>query len=132
MLSAAGVSQHDPVLPSLLRVDRLCPLAMEQFYYGLDLHPIHGTSYELLAAIVSREKPLTPELEAALPRWAYDRRERIYLAKMRAFETTYFKSIPDGMVSCGRYCVGLPYINPNAGKTRSVLPLPAAHCQEML
>lgn len=132
MLSAAGVSQHDPILPSLLRVDRLCPLAMEQLYYGLDPHPIHGTLYELLAAIVSRGRPLTPELQAALPRWAHDRRERIYLAKLQAHKTTYFDQMPDGMVSCGRYCVGLPYISPNAGKMRSFLPLPAAHCQEML
>lgn len=56
MLCAAGLSQHDPVLATLFRVERVCGPAMEHFYQVVDLDPVHGASRELLAGIAARHR----------------------------------------------------------------------------
>ena len=126
MLCAAGLSQHDPVLASLFRVDRLCPHAMEQLYYIIDTDPAHGASYELLADIVSREKQVPPEL-SVLPSLPPRRREAIYLEKLQINKDTIFEPVPNGPASYGQQRIKLAGITADAGKMRIVVPLLAAH-----
>lgn len=115
MLRAAGLSQHDPVLASLFRVDRLCPNAMEQLYYAIDTNPAHGASYELLADIVVRGKPVPPEL-FVLPSLSPGRQEAIYLEKLRINTATIFEPAPNGLASFGCHRFMLAGIPANAGK----------------
>lgn len=126
MLCAAGLSQHDPVLASLFRVDRLSPNAMEQLYYTIDTDPAHGASYELLADIVSREKRVPPEL-SVLPTLLPRRREAIYLEKLQINKDTLFEPVPNGPAFYGQQRVKLSGISAGAGKMRIIVPLLAAH-----
>lgn len=94
MLCAAGLSQQDPLLASLFRVERVCDPGMDQFYQVLDLNPVHGASRELLAGIVARErwehKPVGNRAQAhSLIR------ERAMMTQLEVVQATEFRRFPD-------------------------------------
>lgn len=91
MLCAAGLSQHDPLLATLFRVERVCGPAMEQFYQVVDLD---GASRELLAGIAARQrwdnKPLGYRQQATNPR-----HEKAMMGQLQIFKDTEFRRFPD-------------------------------------
>ena len=100
MLCAAGLSQHDPVLATLFRVERVCGPAMDHFYQVVDLDPVHGASCELLAGIAARHRwenrPLGYRQQSTSLR-----QEKAMMGQLRITGTTEFRRFPDDSAQLG-------------------------------
>ena len=57
MLSSAGIAQHDPVLATLFRVERVTDSLMPYLIQKLDLDSQKPVSQALLLGVVRRSKP---------------------------------------------------------------------------
>ena len=93
MLCAAGLTQHDPILAELFRVERLCDAAMEKFYQVVDLDPVHGASRELLAGMAAQQRwqnrPMGYRAQSNHPKI-----ERAMIQHLLVHEATEFKCFP--------------------------------------
>ena len=105
MLCAAGLTQSDPVLATLFRVDRLCDEAMELFSQVVNLDPATGASHELLAAIVARAKWCNMSTD---PHEQSRRREQVMLQQLKLADGTQFKKVSTdpGLMSVGHFTGG--------------------------
>lgn len=93
MLCAAGLTQSDPVLASLSRVERLCDAAMELFTQVVNLDTVTGASCELLAGIVARGRWC--DLSPGPHQQSQSRRhETIMLQQLKLTSGTQFKLSP--------------------------------------
>lgn len=92
MLLAAGLTQNDPVLAILFRVERLCDAAMEQFNQVVDLDPVSGASHELLAGIVGRGRWICGR-EGYRAQYVHMSREKAMMRQLGLSETV-FKRFP--------------------------------------
>lgn len=97
MLCAAGLSQQDPLLASLFRVERVCDKGMDQFYQVVDLDPENGASRELLAGIAARQRwkhmPLGYRAQAhSLAR------EKVMMGQLQLVHETEFRRFPEDSI----------------------------------
>ena len=91
MLIAAGLTQRDPVLASLFRVERVCEAAMDQFIQTVDLEPANGACWELLVCIAARGRWIT------LPQSRIDIREKAMIRQLQ-LNGTEFTRFPSDSV----------------------------------
>ena len=110
MLCAAGLSQHDPLLAFLFRVERVCDSAMEQFYQVVDLD---GASRELLASTAARQRwenrPLGHRQQGTNPS-----QEKAMIGQLQIFKDTEFRRFPNDSVQ-----LTIPALQTSSGRKHS-------------
>ena len=94
MLCAAGLSQQDPLLASLFRVERVCDQGMDQFNQVVDLDPAHGASRELLAGMAARQRWEHAPQGYRAQRLSL-RREKVMMGQLQLVRGTEFRRFPE-------------------------------------